>query len=95
MIAFPVLRQIFRGKARINESELKVILPNDAEICIKGADNEDSLRGAGLNRVILDEYAYFKPHVWEEIVLPMLAISKGDAMFIGHRLDITPCMIFI
>ena len=83
MIAFPVLRQIFRGKARINESELKVILPNDAEICIKGADNEDSLRGAGLNRVILDEYAYFKPHVWEEIVLPMLAISKGDAMFIG------------
>ncbi len=83
MIAFPVLRQIFRGKARVNESELKVILPNDAEICIKGADNEDSLRGAGLNRVILDEYAYFKPHVWEEIVLPMLAISKGDAMFIG------------
>ena len=83
MIAFPVLRQIFRGRAKVNESELKVILPNEAEICIKGADNEDSLRGAGLNRVILDEYAYFKPHVWEEIVLPMLATSEGDAMFIG------------
>jgi len=83
MIAFPILRQIFRGRAKINESELKVILPNEAEICIKGADNEDSLRGAGLNRVVLDEYAYFKPHVWEEIVLPMLATSEGNAMFIG------------
>ena len=83
MIAFPILRQIFRDRAKVNESELKVILPNDAEICIKGADNEDSLRGAGLERVILDEYAYFKPHVWEEIILPMLATSQGDAMFIG------------
>ena len=83
MIAFPLLRQLFRDKAKINESELKVILPNEAEICIKGADNEDSLRGAGLNRVILDEYAYFKPHVWEEIVLPMLATTQGQAMFIG------------
>jgi len=83
MIAFPVLRQIFRGRAKINESELKVVLPNNAEISIKGADNEDSLRGAGLNKVVLDEYSYFKPHVWEEIVLPMLATTKGDAMFIG------------
>ena len=83
MIAFPVLRQIFRTKARINESELKVTLPNTAEICIKGSDNEDSLRGAGLDRVVLDEYAYFKPHVWQEIVLPMLATSQGGAMFIG------------
>ena len=83
MTAFPILRQIFRGKAKINESELKVTLPNEAEICLKGADNEDSLRGAGINKVIMDEYAYMKPHVWEEIVLPMLATSQGDAMFIG------------
>mgnify|MGYP004000432355 FL=1 len=83
MIAFPVLRQIFRGRAKINESELKVTLPNGAEICIKGADNEDSLRGAGLNRVVLDEYAMFKSHVWQETVLPMLATTQGDAMFIG------------
>ena len=85
MIAWPVLRQLFRHhtEAKINESELSVTLTNGAEICIKGADNEDSLRGAGINKVILDEYAYFKPHVWEEIILPMLATSKGQAMFIG------------
>mgnify|MGYP003132789710 CR=1 FL=1 len=88
MIAFPILRQAFRDRARINESELKVTFPNDSAICIKGADNEDSLRGAGLgmdggNAVVLDEYAYFKPYVWEEIILPMLATSEGGAMFIG------------
>ena len=85
MIAFPVLRQLFRHhtEAKINESELSVTLTNGATISIKGADNEDSLRGAGISKVILDEYAYFKPHVWEEIVLPMLATSKGQAMFIG------------
>tara|TARA_Y100000310_G_scaffold309598_1_gene353866 strand:+ start:842 stop:2053 length:1212 start_codon:yes stop_codon:yes gene_type:complete len=88
MIAFPILRQAFRDRARINESELKVTFPNDSAICIKGADNEDSLRGAGLgmdggNAVVLDEYAYFKPYVWEEIILPMLATSEGSAMFIG------------
>ena len=85
MIAWPVLRQLFRHhtEAKINESELSVTLTNGATISIKGADNEDSLRGAGISKVILDEYAYFKPHVWEEIILPMLATSKGQAMFIG------------
>ena len=85
MIAWPILRQLFRHhtEAKINESELSVTLTNGASIHIKGADNEDSLRGAGIFKVILDEYAYFKPHVWEEIILPMLATSKGDAMFIG------------
>ena len=63
MIAWPVLRQLFRHhtEAKINESELSVTLINGATISIKGADNEDSLRGAGINKVILDEYAYFKP----------------------------------
>ena len=85
MIAWPVLKRLFRlhSDAKINESGLSVTLSNGAEICIKGADNEDSLRGAGINKVILDEYAYFKPYVWEEIILPMLATSQGHAMFIG------------
>ena len=85
MIAFPILRQMLRGHplAHIKETELSVTFENGAEVCIKGADNEDNLRGAGLNRVVLDEYATMKPQVWEEIVLPMLATSEGKAMFIG------------
>ena len=84
MILLPLFRTIGRSiKCKLNESELTLTLPNGAEISIKGADNEDSLRGAGLNRVVLDEYAYMKPHVWEEIVFPMLATTEGHAMFIG------------
>lgn len=85
MIAFPILRQILRGYplAHIKETELSVTLDNGSEIAIKGADNEDNLRGAGLNRVVLDEYATMKPMVWEEIILPMLANTEGSAMFIG------------
>lgn len=85
MIAFPILRKLFHsfGSARLNESELSIKFENGSEIAIKGADNEDSLRGAGLDRVVLDEYATMKPHVFEEIVLPMLATTKGKSMFIG------------
>ena len=84
MIVLPLFREIARRiGAKLNESELTIHLKNGAEISIKGADNEDSLRGAGLDRVIMDEYAFMKPHVWEEIVLPMLATAQGDAMFIG------------
>jgi len=85
MIAYPILRKLLHGfsNLRMNESELSIKLNNGAEIAIKGADNEDSLRGAGLDKVVLDEYATMKPHVFEEIILPMLATTKGKSMFIG------------
>ena len=83
VVAFPILKGLFREfGGKINESELSIHI-GEAEIALKGADNEDSLRGVGLQRVVLDEYAYMKPHVWEEIILPMLATTKGKAMFIG------------
>ena len=85
MIAYPILRKLLHGfsNAKLNESELSIKFSNGSEIAIKGADNEDSLRGAGLDRVVLDEYATMKPHVFQEIVLPMLATTKGRSMFIG------------
>ena len=66
-----------------NEVELTVRMIAGAPICLKGADNEDSLRGAGLAFVVLDEYAMMKPNVWQEIVRPMLTDTKGRALFIG------------
>lgn len=66
-----------------NESELFVELVNGSLIELKGADNEDSLRGAGLDGVVLDEYADMKPHVWHEILRPTLIDRKGWAIFIG------------
>lgn len=48
----------------------------------KGSDKEDSLRGAGLKGVVLDEYAFQKEHVWSKILGPMLVQTNGWAMFI-------------
>ncbi len=85
MIVFPILRQMFSGfnGAKLNESEMSVIFNNGAELAVKGADNEHNLRGVELTKCVMDEMAYIKPHVWEEIIYPMLATTQGTALFIG------------
>ncbi|QDP53919.1 MAG: putative terminase large subunit [Prokaryotic dsDNA virus sp.] len=85
MIVFPVLRQMFAGfdNAKLNESEMSVVFSNGAELAVKGADNEHNLRGVELTKAVMDEMAYIKPHVWEEIIMPMLATTQGECLFIG------------
>ncbi len=85
MIVFPILRQMFAGfdGAKLNESEMSVIFDNGAELAVKGADNEHNLRGVELTKCVMDEMAYIKSHVWEEIIYPMLATTQGTALFIG------------
>tara|TARA_R100001015_G_C4626364_1_gene185323 strand:+ start:665 stop:1867 length:1203 start_codon:yes stop_codon:yes gene_type:complete len=85
MIVFPILRQMFGqfAGAKLNETEMSVYFDNGAELSVKGADNENSLRGVELTKCVMDEMAYIKPHVWEEIVYPMLATTKGTVLFIG------------
>ena len=68
-----LMRSIFRDyDCQINESELLIKLPNNSEIAIKGAEQENNLRGAGLNMVVLEEYSYIKPHVWDEHLMAMI-----------------------
>ena len=88
MIAWPILRELYSqwdwiDKVKFNHTELSVQLPNEAVITLKGADSPDSLRGIGLNRVVMDEFAFMKPEVWSEIVRPSLSDTGGDALFIG------------
>lgn len=58
-------------------------LVNGRRISIKGADRPDSLRGVGLSYIVLDEYAFMKPDVWQMVLQPTLAAYKGGALFIG------------
>lgn len=67
----------------INESELRVDLPNGARIRLYGADNYDRLRGIYLDGVVLDEYADQPPQAWREVIRPALADRQGWALFIG------------
>lgn len=70
--------------AKINESELIITLINGSTIELKGADNPDSLRGAGIKGAVLDEFAFWTdPTAWEYVIQPALSDSGGWAVFIS------------
>ena len=77
--------QIIKHKwaKKINDSDLSIILKNNSLIQLKGADNEQSLRGVGLNFIVLDEFADIKPNAWYEVLRPTLSDTKGSALFCG------------
>lgn len=85
MIAWKMLINLISPELIIKkyEVELRIILDNGSEICLKGCDNEDSLKGVGLSFVVIDEYAQIKANVWYEIIRPMLTDTIGRALFIG------------
>lgn len=68
---------------QINESELRVDLPNGARIQLFGADNADALRGLFFDFLIADEYGDWKPSVWNYVIRPALADRQGKAIIIG------------
>lgn len=72
-----------RWVKRVNESELSIELVNNSTIALKGADNYDSLRGVGLNFVVLDECADIHQEAWTEVLRPTLSDTGGSALFIG------------
>ena len=69
--------------SKTNETELSIILRNGSTIALKGADNYDSLRGVGLDFIVLDEFADIAPDAWYETLRPTLSDKQGRALFIG------------
>jgi phage terminase large subunit len=68
---------------KINESDLTIELVNGSEISLRGADNYDSLRGVGLNFLVIDEAADIEPEAWYEVLRPTLSDTGGSALFLG------------
>lgn len=68
---------------KTNETELSIVLRNGSTITLKGADNYDSLRGVGLDFIVLDEFADISPDAWYEVLRPTLSDKQGRALFIG------------
>lgn len=64
-------------------NNLQISLINGSKISLKGSDRPDTMRGSSLKLAVLDEAAFMKPSVWEEIIRPALADQKGKAVFIG------------
>lgn len=88
-IMWPKLKELagFKKDGGVIESTVEntgtLTLINGRRISIRGADRPDTLRGVGLSYVVMDEYAFMKPDVWEVIIRPALADFKGEALFIG------------
>ncbi len=84
-IAWRPLKEMTRPywRSKPNETDLRIDLTTGGSICLRGADNYDSLRGEGLDFMILDEFASFARLVWPEVLRPMLADRQGRALFIG------------
>ncbi len=68
---------------RINEAELTIFLKNGSRICLRGADNPDSLRGVGIDLLVMDECADISESAWSATLRPTLSDTKGKAIFCG------------
>jgi len=64
-----------------NETELSQEYKNGSKVQLRGADNPDSLRGPGLNFLVMDEYAFIDPRAWGEVLRPALSDTMGRALF--------------
>jgi hypothetical protein len=67
----------------VNNSDLTITLKNNSTITLRGADNEQSLRGVGLDFLVMDEFADIHKEAWYEVLRPTLSDKKGHALFCG------------
>jgi hypothetical protein len=65
-----------------NESNRLIELNTGGVIRAKTAFDADTLRGDYADLLILDEYSYMDPDVWDLVGQPMLVDNDGDAIFI-------------
>lgn len=69
--------------ATIREGDRSVTFPGSGYVQIKSADNPNSLRGEGLDFLVMDECAFIDGDAWTQALRPALADRHGRAMFIS------------
>jgi len=67
----------------VRESDRRITLLSGGEVQVKSADNPDSLRGEGLDLVVIDEAAFVKEAAWTQALRPALSDRQGRALFIS------------
>ena len=74
-----------RWVKKVNESELTITLVNGSQILIRSADNPDSIRGVGLDFVVIDEAADIPKldETWRAVIRPTLSDREGHALIVG------------
>ena len=67
--------------ASMHQSLLRVRFTNGSTIYFKGSDKFDSLRGRGLDFVVIDEAAFCHEDTWKKAIRPALSDKQGRALF--------------
>src|SRR3990170_5790684 len=73
----PIRRMGGRAGAEVRLSDRRIVLPNGGEITVRSADDPNSLRGEGLDLVIMDECAFMHEEAWTEALRPALSDRQG------------------
>lgn len=73
--------QIPGAELRLADRELR--LPSGGRVLVRSTDRPETMRGHGLDLIVLDEAAWMKPQVWGEVLRPTLADRQGSALFIS------------
>lgn len=70
---------------KINESELTITLVNGSTIMLRSADNPDSIRGIGVDHLVIDEAADIPrlEDTWRAVIRPTLSDRSGSALIVG------------
>ncbi|NCB40925.1 MAG: terminase, partial [Erysipelotrichia bacterium] len=84
-IMWPILKENIPAAwiLKKNETKLIITLINGSTISLCGAENYDSLRGSGIDFVVLDEFAFMSRVAWDTVIRPALATGEGHALFIS------------
>lgn len=69
--------------ADVRKVDRQVLLPGGGEVAVRSADNPDSLRGEGLDFVVMDECAFMHEDAWSQALRPALSDRMGRALFIS------------
>jgi len=79
----PLSRIAGQVGATLRQMDRRVSLPTGGEVTVRSADDPQSLRGEGLDFVVVDEAAFVKEAAWTEALRPALADRQGRALFIS------------
>lgn len=84
--AWPDEKQWNLNKSEVNK---RIILPGGGEVSVRSADDPDSLRGPGLDGLVMDEAAFLHVDSWLSALRPTLSDKQGWCMMIsspnGHN----------
>lgn len=87
VIATQIWRDLKRSLADVmtykSEVEKRIELPGGGAITVRSTDNPDSLRGSGLDGLVIDEAAMVKESAWTEALRPALSDRLGWCIFIS------------